>query len=1077
MNNDALFSYYWFLDERETEITSIRVYGVNKNKSICLIVDDFRPYVYLELPEKINWTSAKAKLLKNKIDESLKKYKPLHCELRLKHKLYGAHLNEEGERKLFPYLYCEFSNKGDIQKLYYAVRKGMTVAGLGSLNLKIHEQDADPILQLVSNADIPTAGWIAFKGREVSKDDKVTYCDKEYNVKWKHLKKSNKTDIAKPKIMGFDIEVNSVTGAFPDADNLGDKIFQISCIFSREGYTEDEYDIYLLTLGEPDPKKVGENVNIYMFDTEAELIEGFTELVLEENPNIISGYNIFKFDIPYMIQRAKYPCMCLNNFDKLGFHRYSHAKEKTIKWSSSAYGNQEFDFLDAEGRLFIDLLPLVQRNYKLGSYALKAVSAKFLKDTKRDLDEKGIFKCYRLGTKKEPDGSYGPKARKAMGICGAYCVKDTLLVIKLMDYFQTWFDLTEQATTYNTSIFSLYTQGQQIKVFSQVYKYNIENDIVTEKDVYQTGENERYVGAHVFEPIPGLYDRVLPFDFASLYPSTIIAYNLDYSTWVTDESIPDELCHVFKWEDHISCQHDPKVIRKNTLTSYIDEEKKKIERMMERRDNKLNKSIRHEIQEEINKKREELKPYTKERSEITSKLNKKPMCEKRYYRFLKEPKGVIPTILQNLLDARKAVRKQIKVNEKIIEKDKIKLAIVSILKGCDIEKQKQELEKLEKDIKVLESLNSVLNKRQLAYKVSANSMYGAMGVKKGYLPFMPGAMVTCYMGRVNIEKVAKLITEKFKGVLIYGDTDSNYVHFPHLETAEESWDYAVKVADEISKLFPPPIKLEFESVIYWLYLIVKKKKYMSTKCKRDGKIDKEIDVKGLVMARRDNPLLVRTLFGKVGKMIFDKIERKEVEYFIIQELNRICSNSVEKKEYVVSKSIKNTDEMNLVPFKDEKGKMKGKIGDYIVPLLPKGEKERAKQFKLKDVDNEKDYYEKCLPAVIQLAEKMRKRGFTVYQGTRLQYLIIDNGITNDKQYNKIEDFDYFTEHSDVLKIDFMYYIKQLINPVDQILNVVYKKDKDFQDFILSQYNFRLKIRQKVINQLKKLFKPTLVFEK
>ena len=770
MNNNTFFSYYWFLDERETEITSIRVYGVNKNKSICLIIDDFRPYIYLELPEKISWTSNKAKLLKNKINDLLKNYKPLYCELRLKHKLYGAHLTEDGEKKLFPYLYCEFSNKGDIQKLYYAVRKGITVAGLGTLNLKIHEQDADPILQFVSNADIPTAGWISFKGKEVAEDDKVTYCDREYNVKWKNVKRSDKTEISKPKIMGFDIEVNSMTGAFPNADTPGDKIFQISCVFSREGYTEDQYDIYLLTLGEPDPKKVGENVNIYMYDTEAELIEGFTELILEENPNIISGYNIFKFDIPYMINRAKYPCMCLNNFDKLGFNRYTHAKEKIIKWSFSAYGNQEFEFLDAEGRLFIDLLPLVQRNYKLSSYALKAVSAKFIKDTKRDLDEKGIFKCYRLGTKKEADGTYSEKAKTAMSICGRYCVQDTVLVIKLMDYFQTWFDLTEQATTYNTSIFSLYTQGQQIKVFSQVYKYNIENNIVTEKDVYQTGENERYVGAHVFEPVPGLYDRVLPFDFASLYPSTIIAYNIDYSTWVTDESILDELCHVFKWEDHLSCQHDPKVIRKNTLTAYIDEEKKKIDKMMEKRDNKLNKYMRNEIQEEINKKRLELKPYTKERSEITSKLSKKPMCEKRYYRFLKAPLGVIPTILQNLLDARKNVRKQIKINEKIIEKDKIKLAIVSILKGCNVNIQKKELEKLENQIKVLESLNSVLNKRQLAYKVSANSMYGAMGVKKGYLPFMPGAMCTTYMGRVNIEIVAKVITTKYGGKLIYGDS-------------------------------------------------------------------------------------------------------------------------------------------------------------------------------------------------------------------------------------------------------------------------------------------------------------------
>ena len=51
-------------------------------------------------------------------------------------------------------------------------------------------------------------------------------------------------------------------------------------------------------------------------------------------------------------------------------------------------------------------------------------------------------------------------------------------------------------------------------------------------------------------------------------------------------------------------------------------------------------------------------------------------------------------------------------------------------------------------------------------------MYGAMGVRRGYLPFMPGAMCTTYMGRTNIEIVAKTIPEKYGGELIYGDTDT-----------------------------------------------------------------------------------------------------------------------------------------------------------------------------------------------------------------------------------------------------------------------------------------------------------------
>jgi hypothetical protein len=48
-------------------------------------------------------------------------------------------------------------------------------------------------------------------------------------------------------------------------------------------------------------------------------------------------------------------------------------------------------------------------------------------------------------------------------------------------------------------------------------------------------------------------------------------------------------------------------------------------------------------------------------------------------------------------------------------------------------------------------------------------MYGTFGVRRGYLPFMPAAMVTTYMGRTNIEIVAKTITEQYGGNLVYGE--------------------------------------------------------------------------------------------------------------------------------------------------------------------------------------------------------------------------------------------------------------------------------------------------------------------
>ena len=204
-----------------------------------------------------------------------------------------------------------------------------------------------------------------------------------------------------------------------------------------------------------------------------------------------------------------------------------------------------------------------------------------------------------------------------------------------------------------------------------------------------------------------------------------------------------------------NCIHDPKVIRKNELTKFIDTESAKIKKMRENRNKCVNKYRKKQMMTKIKEAVDELKPYKSERAEINKTISKYRMCVKRKYRFLKKPKGVIPTILQNLLDARKKTRK------------------------VDMAACKEEIKRLEnmdpsdlnisKLINEQKSLLDVLNKRQLAYKVSANSMYVILGTRRGYLPFMPGACCTTFKGRENITKVAKEITTKYKGKLVYGD--------------------------------------------------------------------------------------------------------------------------------------------------------------------------------------------------------------------------------------------------------------------------------------------------------------------
>jgi DNA polymerase elongation subunit (family B) len=496
------------------------------------------------------------------------------------------------------------------------------------------------------------------------------------------------------------------------------------------------------------------------------------------------------------------------------------------------------------------------------------------------------------------------------------------------------------------------------------------------------------------------------------------------------------------------------------LTKVIDAEHEKIKKIREKKNKTVDKMRKKELGDEVQKLVDELKPYVKERSDLNKSKPKIPMCAKRYYRFLKEPRGVLPTIIQNLLDARAHTRNVDMVNTK---------------------KKISELETNgENNTKEIESLNSllgVLDKRQLAYKVSANSMYGAMGVRRGYLPFMPGAMCTTYMGRKNIEITADTIVTKFDGQLVYGDTDSNYINFPLMEgkSDEELWDYSEFVADELTKLFPPPIKLEFEGCIYNFFFILSKKRYMYRKIeKKRGQLifSDTIGKKGVLLARRDNSNFIRVIYEGVINHIADKTPKDEVLYWVLEKINKMFSGCNSYTDFVVTKAVGNSGDLQAETFTNEKGVKKAKVGDYTVPILSSNLSEREEQLKNKGAANEEDYYLLCLPAQVQLAERMKRRGQRVDAGTRLEYLITGPDKHTAKQYEKVECAEYYSKHKNAIKIDYFYYLKALVNPLDQVLSVAFP---GVVEFVLEQYKFRYKVRRNLLNELTELFSPKLKF--
>lgn len=201
----------------------------------------------------------------------------------------------------------------------------------------------------------------------------------------------------------------------------------------------------------------------------------------------------------------------------------------------------------------------------------------------------------------------------------------------------------------------------------------------------------------------------------------------------------------------------------------------------------------------------------------------------------KQRKGLLTQILEELLTARKQAKRELAV-----ETDPFKKA--------------------------------VLNGRQLALKISANSVYGLTGATVGKLPCLEIASSTTSYGRQMIEKTKTEVEEKYTiangyshdAQVIYGDTDSVMVKFGVTELAD-----AMKLGEEaaqfVSSKFIKPIKLEFEKV-YFPYLLINKKRYAGLYWTNTEKYDK-MDTKGIETVRRDNCRLVQTVIETVLRMI------------------------------------------------------------------------------------------------------------------------------------------------------------------------------------------------------------------
>lgn len=165
------------------------------------------------------------------------------------------------------------------------------------------------------------------------------------------------------------------------------------------------------------------------------------------------------------------------------------------------------------------MIQIVFREHKLRSYSLNSVSAHFLGEQKEDVHHSIITTLQ--------NGDEFTRRRLAV-----YCIKDAYLPLRLMEKLMCLFNQSEMARVTGVPITYLFTRGQQIKVASQLYRKARLHDLLI--PVERKGQDEgKYEGAVVIEPTRGFYVHpIATLDFASLYPSIMMAHNLCYSTLV-----------------------------------------------------------------------------------------------------------------------------------------------------------------------------------------------------------------------------------------------------------------------------------------------------------------------------------------------------------------------------------------------------------------------------------------------------------------------------------------------------------------------------------------------------------------
>ena len=459
----------------------IKIYGKNSERKKICIIDDCEIYFWAILNEKTSKKETEEiikKIEKIKLDAKGRKTKVERVEI-LEKNFLGKPVKA---LKIFATNYKDLHDIADkIPPKNIMKRRGYD---LGFITHYIIEKKISPL------------NWYEIEGEMLNNSEEFGGIDNslevDFCIKLSSVKSSEENKKFAPKILAYDIETSE---------------FEIG-----------KGEIYMISLVGKDFKRVltckdaSKKPFVKKFKNEREMLEAFVEEVKKFSPDILTGYFSDGFDFPYLKSRAD------KNKIKLA-----------LGWDGSqpVFSRGLSPIARLRGIVHIDLLKFIKNAYsqylQSETLSLNEVSSELLGEKKTEFDLSHELKNKKINWEEFYE----------------YNLQDSILTYKLLE--KIWPDLEEITKITKEPLFNV-SRSTMAGNFEDYILHNLEkfNEIPEKKpynnEINSRREREKYEGAFVFQPQPGLYDDIGFFDFSSMYGSIIVTYNLSKSTLIENKS-------------------------------------------------------------------------------------------------------------------------------------------------------------------------------------------------------------------------------------------------------------------------------------------------------------------------------------------------------------------------------------------------------------------------------------------------------------------------------------------------------------------------------------------------------------